>query len=141
MAGTVHGVKVYLNGTNLSTKLKGFKQYVEMYAKAAQEMNGPSGEASLVGASPSGTGASAAGGKSIIIHERVSDRWEIAFTPSDGQFSQISFVNNIATTKGGTHVEHVAKQLVEQIVAVVNKKTKSMCPCGTVVAGLKAPIY
>lgn len=96
-----------------------------MYAKAAQEMNGPSGgDKDLVGASPAGAGA-ASSGKAVIIHEKVSDRWEIAFTPSDGQFSQISFVNSIATTKGGTHVEHVAKQLVEQIVAVVNKKTKS----------------
>lgn len=124
MAGTVHGVKVYLNGTSLSGKIRGFKQYVEMYAKAAQEINAPAtAEGSLVGASP--TGASATAGKTTIIYERVSDRWEIAFTPSDGQFSQISFVNNIATTKGGTHVEHVAKQLVDQIVAVVNKKTKS----------------
>lgn len=122
MAGTVHGVKVYLNGTNLSTKIKSFKQYVEMYAKAAQEMNGGGGDDnSLVGAGPEGS----ANSKPAIIHERVSDRWEIAFAPSDGQFSQTSFVNSIATTKGGTHVEHVTKQLVEQIVAVVNKKTKS----------------
>ena len=122
MAGAVHDVKVFLNGERL--KIKNFKGYVEMYAKAAAEMNGKKAAAAgpLIGASETGPGA----GKPTIIYERFSDRWEVAFCPSDGQFSQVSFVNAIATTKGGTHVEHIAKQLVEGIGEVVKKKNKSV---------------
>lgn len=122
MAGAVHDVKVVLNGERL--KIKNFKGYVEMYAKAAAEMNGKKAAAAgpLIGASETGPGA----GKPTIIYERFSDRWEVAFCPSDGQFNQVSFVNAIATTKGGTHVEHIAKQLVEGIGEVVKKKNKSV---------------
>ena len=38
MAGTVKGVKVYLNGERL--KIKNFKQYVEMYVSAIHEISG-----------------------------------------------------------------------------------------------------
>ena len=109
MAGCIAGVKVHLNGTSLSTKVGNFKKYVEMYATAAQEMSGVADT-----------------GKPPIIYEKFGDRWEVAFTPSEGQFNQISFVNNIATTKGGSHVEHVTKQLVENIIEVVKKKNKAV---------------
>ena len=120
MAGTVRDVKVHLNGSSLSTKIKSFKDYVAMYANAAHEISGSKHSAGLVGASPTG----ASSGKPSIIFEKLHERWEVAFTPSDGQFSQVSFVNSIATTKGGTHVEYITKQIVEQVVAVVNKKNK-----------------
>ena len=35
----------------------------------------------------------------------------MAIAPSDDGFQQFSFVNSIATTKGGTHVNHVADQV------------------------------
>jgi len=34
-----------------------------------------------------------------IVHEIVSDRWEIALTLSEKGFQQMSFVNSVATTK------------------------------------------
>ena len=37
-----------------------------------------------------------------IVHEKISDRWEVAVTVSSNNFQQISFVNGIATTKVGT---------------------------------------
>ena len=56
------------------------------------------------------------------VYEKCSLRWEVAMAIStSGQFQQVSFVNSIATLKGGTHVAHVADQLVEAITKRINK--------------------
>lgn len=55
----------------------------------------------------------------------VNGRWEVAATLSDGQFTQVSFVNSICTYKGGTHVMYIADQLGEKVVEAVNKKNKA----------------
>lgn len=119
VAGTVRDCKVYLNGKQLH--IKDFKAYVSMYANAAAAVATANGNA-LAGASLDG---SAAGSKPSIIYERFGDRWEVGFAVSDGQFQQVSFVNSIATTKGGSHVDHVSKQIVEGLVEVVKKKNKN----------------
>ena len=105
LAGTVKGVKVFLNGERIS-KIKNFKQYCEMYVKALREE---------------------AGGdeKTEIIHQVINDRWEIAFGISNGQFQQVSFVNSIATTSGGTHVNNIADQLCAKLVDFIKKKNKA----------------
>ena len=38
----------------------------------------------------------------------------------------MSFVNSIATTKGGTHVNYVTDQIVTRLMEVVNKKNKAI---------------
>ena len=38
---------------------------------------------------------------------------------------QVSFCNSIATIRGGTHVAHVADQIVANVMAAVNKKNKT----------------
>eukprot|EP00965_Chrysotila_dentata_P140399 4641736-Pleurochrysis_carterae.AAC.1 len=48
------------------------------------------------------------------VFERVGDRWEVAVAASDDGFTQVSFVNSIATSKGGTHVGHVTDQVRER---------------------------
>eukprot|EP00929_Paragymnodinium_shiwhaense_P044865 TRINITY_DN22_c0_g2_i1.p1 TRINITY_DN22_c0_g2~~TRINITY_DN22_c0_g2_i1.p1 ORF type:complete len:1234 (-),score=417.26 TRINITY_DN22_c0_g2_i1:319-4020(-) len=58
------------------------------------------------------------------IYEKVADRWEYVISLSEGQFQQVSFVNSINTTKGGTHVMHVADQFVTAIHEKVNKANK-----------------
>ena len=35
-------------------------------------------------------------------------------------FRQVSFVNSIATVKGGTHVEYITNQVVKHIMATIN---------------------
>ena len=45
-------------------------------------------------------------------HRTPAIRMQVFATLSDGQFQQISFVNSIATTKGGTHVTYVCDQYV-----------------------------
>ncbi|KAF2867001.1 DNA topoisomerase [Massariosphaeria phaeospora] len=106
MAGTLRGVKVYLNGDRV--KVTSFAKYMEMYTKAISTDQGKSeGEKD----------------KDIIITEKL-DRWDVGFAVSDGSFNQVSFVNSIATTSGGTHVNYIADQIVEKLMAYVNKKNK-----------------
>ena len=45
-------------------------------------------------------------------------------TLSDNGFQHNSFVNSIATTKGGTHVNHVTDQLVKILEPLIAKKNK-----------------
>eukprot|EP00931_Biecheleriopsis_adriatica_P065490 TRINITY_DN40011_c0_g1_i1.p1 TRINITY_DN40011_c0_g1~~TRINITY_DN40011_c0_g1_i1.p1 ORF type:complete len:1312 (+),score=354.61 TRINITY_DN40011_c0_g1_i1:417-3938(+) len=87
--------KIFFNGKRLD--IGSFKDYIQLYTGSEDVQ---------------------------IVHERVNDRWEVAMTVSEGQFQQVSFVNNIATPKGGTHVAHVADQLVEAIAKRVNKQNK-----------------
>lgn len=58
------------------------------------------------------------------VYGKFGDRWEYVVSISEGQFQQVSFVNSINTTKGGTHVTHVSDQFVDAIVDKVNKKNR-----------------
>ncbi|VUC23113.1 unnamed protein product [Clonostachys rosea] len=109
MAGTVRGIKVYLNGEHI--KLKDFKSYCNLYAKAiAKERTEEEGGA------PSCTVE--------IDNDKGHPRWEVGFTVSDGTFQQISFVNSIATTTGGTHVSYIADQITAHLLKTLTKKKK-----------------
>ncbi|KAJ3340537.1 DNA topoisomerase 2 [Gonapodya sp. JEL0774] len=99
MCATVRNVKVQLNGQSI--RCKDFKSYCELYLRNRSS-----------------------GNDNKIVYERVSDRWEIGFALSDGQFQQISFVNSISTYKGGTHVAYVADQVVKVVSETVSKKNK-----------------
>ncbi|KAI9493254.1 DNA topoisomerase [Zychaea mexicana] len=104
MAGTVEGVSVYLNGTKIP--VKGFNKYVDLYTKTMEIRN--------------------AEGKKPIIHDiSAPDRWQVSFAVSDGQPSQVSFVNSICTAKGGIHVAHVVDQIVKGLLPEVQKKCGS----------------
>lgn len=51
------------------------------------------------------------------------DRWDVVVAPSNHTgFNQVSFVNGICTTKGGTHVDNVANNLAKDIIAELVKK-------------------
>ncbi|XP_035221967.1 DNA topoisomerase 2-alpha-like [Stegodyphus dumicola] len=101
VAGCTRGVKVFLNGKRLP--IKGFKDYMELYVKDKTDDQGDPLK---------------------IVHEVVNERWEIAVTLSNHGFQQVSFVNSIATTKGGRHVDYIADQLTSKIAEVVKKKNK-----------------
>lgn len=55
-----------------------------------------------------------------------SKRWKVVITKSDGQFNQISFVNSICTTNGGTHVNQICDQIVEKLLPQLSKKVKDI---------------
>lgn len=103
VAGCTRGVKVYLNGKRLP--VKGFKDYVQLFLKDKEDE---------------------VGNPLTVVHELVNDRWEVAVALSEtGEFRQMSFVNSIATTKGGSHVDYVSEQLVKRILENVKKKNKA----------------
>ncbi|XP_046659381.1 DNA topoisomerase 2-like isoform X2 [Homalodisca vitripennis] len=101
VAASTRGVKVFLNGKRLP--IKTFKDYVELYIKGKEDETGNPYK---------------------VIYENVNDRWEVAVTISDRGFQQVSFVNSIATTKGGRHVDHVADMIVKQLIDTIKKKNK-----------------
>lgn len=106
LAGTSRGVKVWLNGEKI--KVNSFKKYMEMYTKAIKRERGDEAVAEA----------------SDIITDSPDVRWEIGFAVSDGSFQQVSFVNSIATTSGGTHVNYVADQICNKLAEIVKKKNK-----------------
>ncbi|KAI9451533.1 DNA topoisomerase [Russula earlei] len=110
MAGTIKDVKVYLNDERL--KIKGFKQYIELYLNSAAE----------TAAENSGGAAQA---KQSVIYERIGDRWEVGFAVSDGSFQHVSFANSISTIKGGSHVNYIADQIAKNLIAAITKKNKA----------------
>lgn len=106
LCGAVKDVKVYLNDERL--KIKNFRQYIDLYLNSSKP-----------------TELLLSNQKPAVVHEIVNDRWEIAYTLSDGQFQQVSFVNSISTTKGGTHVNYIADQIAAKLVDAVSKKNKA----------------
>lgn len=99
VAGSTHKrVKVVLNGRKLPCST--FEEYVGLFVNSGD------------------------GGNNPIIYERCGERWEIAVSTSENGFAQVSHVNSICTSKGGTHVAHVTDQLVEAILKVVKGKNR-----------------
>jgi DNA topoisomerase-2 len=97
LAGTLgSAVKVMLNGTAL--RFKSFEQYVGMYLPA----------------------------DSPRVYRKVNDRWQVCVAPSGeiSKFFQVSFVNNIHTAKGGSHVTHITDQVVKSLREQCVKKNK-----------------
>ncbi len=90
-------VKVKFNSNLIPVKT--FEQYVDMYV----------------------------GGKKDTqrIYERADERWEYAvcLTPVD-EFTQVSFVNGIYTSKGGKHVEYILNQIIKKLTDFIEKKKK-----------------
>lgn len=130
LCGSVRGIRVTLNGKAL--KINNFKQYTELYVKALSEnQNGSSSRSSSVvkteqiddaDQSESSPAPLESTKKVPLIYYAINDRWEIAFSLSDGNFHQVSFVNSIATTSGGTHVDLIVNMLVNKIMEHIKKK-------------------
>ncbi|XP_022152632.1 DNA topoisomerase 2 isoform X2 [Momordica charantia] len=95
-------VKVELNGQRVP--VKSFQDYVDLYLKSASTFQTEPPKR---------------------YHIKPNERWEIVVTLSEGQFQQVSFVNSIATIKGGTHVDYITNQIANYVMNVVNKKNKN----------------
>ncbi|CAK4647363.1 unnamed protein product [Aphanomyces euteiches] len=63
-------------------------------------------------------------GSEDIIFDKPDERWQVGLGMSDDGFQQVSFVNGICTTKGGQHVNYLADQIANKLIAVVKKKNK-----------------
>jgi DNA topoisomerase-2 len=58
------------------------------------------------------------------VHSVTTDRWSVCIGPSEDGMQQVSFVNGICTTKGGTHVDHTASLIASGIIEEMTKKIK-----------------
>lgn len=101
VAASTRGVRVYLNGKLLPVKT--FQDYVNLYIRGKEDE---------------------IGNPLKLVYENAGQRWEVAVTMSDTGFKQVSFVNSIATTKGGRHVDYVADMIVKQLIDIVKKRNK-----------------
>lgn len=72
---------MFLNGEQI--RINNFHEYVKMYLKNSENE------------------------EIIFDKDEDSKRWTVAVTKSEGQFQQVSFVNGICTTHGGTHVNSI----------------------------------
>lgn len=92
-ACTPEHVSVYYNNKKLT--YKNFEKYVDLYIGNKKE--------------------------TIRLYES-SRRWDVCVCHSDDGYKQVSFVNGISTSVGGTHVEHVTRQLVNKITDKILQK-------------------
>lgn len=60
---------------------------------------------------------------SDIIYE-ASERWRVGVAASSGSNQQVSFVNGVATSDGGTHVDSILNQIVTAVRTRLKKKHK-----------------
>lgn len=96
-AVTDKSVKVKLNSSVIP--IKSFEQYVNMYVGSKTDTK--------------------------RIYEQPNERWEYAvcITPLD-EFTQVSFVNGIYTSKGGKHVDYILNQITKKLCDYIDKKKK-----------------
>ncbi|KAL2817993.1 DNA topoisomerase, partial [Aspergillus cavernicola] len=104
LAGTTQ-VAVKLNGTRVA--VRNFKKYMEMYTKAVRRERGDDNSKN-----------------DAIIICNPHPYWEIGFAVSDGSFKHVSFVNSIATTSGGTHVNYIADQIATKLAESLKRNKK-----------------
>jgi DNA topoisomerase II len=116
MAATLPLVQVSFNDEVIP--IKNFADYVRMYSTkpvmgSIQEMNSDVAELGDVDTVASGSSPppDIPAEATPIMYIKVNPRWEIAITKSAGSFDSVSFVNNVWTSKGGTHVDHVTNQV------------------------------
>jgi len=112
IAASCRGVTVILNGETIP--VKNLKDYAKMYLNSKN-----AGDFGLMSTNDE---------NKMIIYDEAGPRWEIAFGLSDSGFNQVSFVNNIATTSGGSHVNHVVDSICKEVLTAINKKNKSKIP-------------
>ena len=98
-ACTPERVKVFYNGNPL--QIKSFERYVDLYIGDKKE--------------------------SSRVFERSEDnRWEIVVARSNSGFKQVSFVNGIHTSIGGSHVEYIVGQVIKRLTDFLLTKHKDL---------------
>ena len=58
------------------------------------------------------------------FHTVTTERWAVSVACNPDGFQQVSFVNGVCTTNGGTHVDHVVNIITNGVIAELAKKTK-----------------
>jgi DNA topoisomerase-2 len=61
------------------------------------------------------------------VYCKINERWEVAVVLNTyDKFSQVSFVNGISTSEGGTHVDYITNQIVYSLKEQIEKKAKDI---------------
>jgi len=89
--------KIYLNDKRVP--IGNFKKYVEMFMDE----------------------------ESKLVFDNFGNDWSIgiSYKPDQG-FQQVSYVNGIATFKGGNHVKYIKDLIIKQLVNIMKKKSKDV---------------
>jgi len=94
---TSKDISVFLNGKKI--KVNNFMDYSKMYLTENDD----------------------------FVYSEIDKRWKIGISLSKkDKFEQISFVNGIATPKGGKHVDCISKQLLTGLKNLIEKKHKKV---------------
>ena len=90
-------VGVYFNGERVP--IKTFQDYIKMFLKDREP----------------------------FVYEKMNERWEFAvcLNPYD-KFTQVSFVNGISTSEGGTHIDMITNQIIYKLKEQLEKKHKDI---------------
>ena len=92
---TDKNVNVFLNGKKI--KVNNFMDYSKLYLSQNED----------------------------FVYGEIDKRWKLGISLSKtDKFEQISFVNGIATAKGGKHVDMITKQLLTGLKNIIEKKHK-----------------
>jgi DNA topoisomerase II len=67
-------------------------------------------------------------GPQPLIPLCTSGRWQIFVGASAGSYTHVSFVNSVATSRGGSHLAHVSDIVVDAVAAAVKKRLGSTVP-------------
>jgi len=118
-------IRVSFNGQVIP--IKNFQQYTQLYIPPKSTIDNDEENADNEEATdndPSVSGDTEKKGKSLVW-ECPNNRWEYAVLLSPtNEFKQISFVNGIATFKGGRHVDYIMGQITRQVCESIEKKQK-----------------
>ena len=72
------------------------------------------------------------------VYSKIHNRWKIYATISDNDsFQQVSFVNGIATIKGGKHVDKIQRIICKGVAEFIKKKYKKDVPVSMIKNYLK----
>jgi DNA topoisomerase-2 len=130
---SVKKIKVYYNDAMLS--VKNFKNYIDIYLaeQAGADTEAETEEDGEEKATVASSSSSTKHEKVKSVYEENGERWEyaVAVTPT-GTFEQVSFVNGIATTKGGKHIEYILGQITRKLSALIEKKKKIVVSANTI---------
>ena len=96
-AVTDKSIKVKYNSLKLDPDVKDFESYANLYIGCKSEHP--------------------------RLYEKANERWEytVCLAPNE-EFTQVSFVNGIHTSKGGKHVEYIVGQLVKKLTLYIKEK-------------------
>ena len=121
IAACVAPIAVTYNGQRLP--IGSFKDYVNMFDRSATTM--AMGDRETTDEPGHNSNDLTSSSHELAQFAHPQSRWEVALKRSPtGAFAQMSFVNNVWTPAGGSHVEEITQQIVAYVLKKVNTGSK-----------------